>query len=72
MKRAIIKESFDNDELHSGSLLVTPKSFNTVKDWASYQVEGLDYYVKKAISLGATKRDGRTKGKTRLSRSRDK
>ena len=60
MKRAIIKDSFTAEEKYSGSLLVTPKSFKTVKDWTGYQVEGLDYYVNQACAMGASKSDAKS------------
>ena len=60
MKRAIIKERFTDSDRFSGSLLVTPKSFKTVKDWTGYQVEGLDYYVNQACTMGASKGDAKS------------
>jgi hypothetical protein len=68
--KAIIKESFTQEELNSGSLCVTPKSFSSVKDWTPYEVDGIKYYVDKAVLLGA--RGGQVKTKSRVSRNRDK
>lgn len=53
--KAIIKESFSKAEMLSGDLLVTPKSFNSVKGWQDVEVIGLKYYVDKAVNLGAKK-----------------
>ena len=53
--KAIIKESFSKAELSSGDLLVTPSSFNAVKEWQDYEVSGVKYYVDKAVKLGAKK-----------------
>ncbi len=53
--KAIIKESFSKAELSSGDLLVTPKSFNSVKGWQGVEVSGVKYYVDKAVKLGAKK-----------------
>lgn len=53
--KAIIKESFSKAELSSGDLLVTPKSFNSVKGWQDVEVSGVKYYVDKAVKLGAKK-----------------
>ena len=53
--KAIIKESFSKAELSSGDLLVTPKSFNSVKGWQDFEVSGVKYYVDKAVKLGAKK-----------------
>lgn len=40
---------------------VSPTSFSAVKTWRDLKVLGDDYYVKKAVSLGAI--DGRPKKK---------
>lgn len=53
--KAIIKESFSKAEMLSGDLLVTPKSFNSVKGWQDIEASGLKYYVDKAVNLGAKK-----------------
>ena len=53
--KAIIKESFSKAELSSGDLLVTPKSFNSVKWWQDIEVSCIKYYVDKAVKLGAKK-----------------
>jgi hypothetical protein len=53
--KAIIKESFSKAELSSGDLLVTPKSFNSVKEWQGVEVSGTKYYVDKAVKLGGKK-----------------
>ena len=53
--KAIIKDSFSKAELLSGDLLVTPRSFKHVKGWQDVEVSGLEYYVYKAVNLGAKK-----------------
>ena len=61
--KAIIKESFSKAEASSGNLLVTPKSFNSVKSWQGIEVNGIKYYVDKAVSLGAKKPKAKPKSK---------
>ncbi len=53
--KAIIKDSFSKAEISSGDLLVTPKSFNSIKGWQDIEVSGVKYYVDKAVKLGAKK-----------------
>jgi len=53
--KVIVKETFTKAEEESGALLVTPYSFGRVKSWKGYDVSGLEYYVNKAIGLGAKK-----------------
>lgn len=39
----------------SGKVIVTPTSFNSVKEWDGVVVSGEKYYVDKAVKLGATR-----------------
>jgi len=61
--KAIIKESFSKAEISSGDLLVTPKSFNSVKEWKGIEVSGIKYYIDKAVNLGAKKPKPKKKAK---------
>ena len=51
----VIQDSFTREEAEkAGSAkCVTPQSFSRVSSWKDVQVSGLDYYVKKAVKLGA-------------------
>lgn len=53
--KAVIKETFSKAELSSGDLLVTPKNFKCIEFWGKYEVDGIKYYVDKAVKLGAKK-----------------
>lgn len=52
----LIKESFADTDMKEGVTLVTPQSFSAVDSWEGVEVSGLDYYVKKAVELGAVKK----------------
>jgi len=49
----LIQESFTEADRKEGVTLVTPQSFSSVKKWQGEEVDGISYYVKKAVSLGA-------------------
>lgn len=57
----LIKESFTEAEKESEAVLVTPQSFSAVKSWKGVEVSGIDYYVKKAVELGAVKKKAKRK-----------
>ena len=70
MKKAIIKESksFTKSEIDGDSLLVTPTSFGFVKGWSDFEVSGIDYYIDKAVKLGATRKARKQKPKADIPR----
>ncbi len=51
----VIQNAFTKEEAKkAGSAqCVTPQSFSQVEEWKGVQVSGLDYYVNKAVELGA-------------------
>jgi len=55
----LIQESFTQEEAKKagGAICVTPQSFSRVQSWEGVEVSGLEYYVKKAVSLGAICKD---------------
>jgi len=56
--KVIIKKKFSKNDLEiglgDGCKCVTPESFSTIKKWNGVQVSGLEYYVNKAVLMGAT------------------
>ena len=61
----IIKDSFTREEAKKAgdAICVTPQSFSQVKDWKGQEVEGVEYYVKKAVELGAVAKKKTRKAK---------
>ena len=55
----LIQESFTQEEAKKagGAICVTPQSFSRVQSWKGIKVSGLEYYVKKAVALGAICKD---------------
>lgn len=51
----VIQDSFTREEAKKagGAQCVTPQSFGRIHEWKNVEVSGLDYYVKKAVKLGA-------------------
>jgi len=66
----IIKDSFTKEEAKEAgdAVCITPQSFSRVMNWEGQEVEGLDYYVKKAVELGAVSKKKPRKAKEKESR----
>ncbi len=59
--KAVVKQSFTKAEVaDKGFIYVTPSNFNCI-EWAGVEVSGDEYYVEKAVSLGAIAKKSKEK-----------
>lgn len=67
--KCIIAESFSDSDLKGDAQCVTPQSFSAIKDWSKFEVDGIKYYVDKAVKLGAKKAKAKPKPKPKKQES---